>query len=485
MQRLLQRAAVYGRAAFAIDVRALAALRIGLALVVLGDLLSRAPDTAAMLSDAGLISRAEAAASAQVWRHSPFFWSGSAWAQGAWMAVTAAAAVAMLLGARTRLSTAVVWVLVCSLQMRNPHVLAGGDLVLRCCLFWSIFLPAGAAFSLDGRGKKPPRTASGLPAFAFLVQVAIIYLASGYLKTGIAWRDGSAVWQVLQLRQFRTAFGAWLGSFPRLSPVLTWAVLWLEKTGPLLAFAPAAAAVPFSVRAVRKIASASRLVVAAAFIAFHLSLAATLQLGMFPWVCCVALLPLLPSPVWRRLPLRARAARVPAPLLYDVALLSLVFYLLAWNLSALPLPGPSDWLRARLSRGETWFMTASSLEQNWSMFAPNPLAETQLLMAEGETREGERMAVDAGKGFAGRASAGGSIFPTSPARTLLPGVRAMPPGCSYAGTRSTRRRSCAAWRSCCCGKGSARAVEWRRSSRSWPAPPERAFPQSCLPRRLG
>src|SRR5580700_2646302 len=97
------------RAVFAVDLRALAALRVGLATLVLADLALRAGDLRAFYTDEGVLPRSAALAEAQGGALSLGFLHGGVALAGACFAVHAVAASAMLAGARTRLATIATW----------------------------------------------------------------------------------------------------------------------------------------------------------------------------------------------------------------------------------------------------------------------------------------------------------------------------------------------------------------------------------------
>jgi len=75
--------------------------------------------------------------------------AGSVELVGALFAVQALVAVALLVGYRTRIASVLVWLLWASLHARMPLVLNGGDTLLRLVLFWAMFAPMGARFSVD------------------------------------------------------------------------------------------------------------------------------------------------------------------------------------------------------------------------------------------------------------------------------------------------------------------------------------------------
>src|SRR5690606_20824754 len=53
------------------------------------------------------------------------------------------------IGYKTFFFTCANWILHNSLQSRNILILHAGDVYLRLCLFWSLFLPLGARYSVD------------------------------------------------------------------------------------------------------------------------------------------------------------------------------------------------------------------------------------------------------------------------------------------------------------------------------------------------
>jgi hypothetical protein len=297
---------------FSLDLRSLAVLRIGLGLLLLIDWIDRLPDLRAHYSDAGIVPRDAITGLQPISLH---LYHGGAWFQGLLAAVALVFAVLLLVGWRTPFVTLVSWFLLISVHARCPAVLQGGDQLLRLLLFWGIFLPLGACYSLDSsrpeaapeqEGKNRNRVLS--PAsVAYIIQLCLVYWYASAWKWAPEWRtDGTAVYLALQADYFATRFAHFLLGYPEVLRWLTFGALWLETLGPAVLFLPFAPAL-------------QRLLVISAFLFFHVGLAISLELGNFPWVCCVAWLAILPTAFWDRLgrqlrdPEVAGLALVPDP----------------------------------------------------------------------------------------------------------------------------------------------------------------------------
>jgi hypothetical protein len=200
----------------------------------------------------------------------------------------------MAAGYRTRVATVVTWYLVFALQVRNPAVDYGGDNVLRMMLFWSMFLPLGARWSLDraaGRQSEPARgQVLSVATVAARLQLCLVYWVTAALKWNPAWLgDGTALGTALRLDYLSTPAGRLLLRFPGLLRLLTRAAFGLELLGPLAAWSPWRS-------------GPVRSLVVLAFVVFHLGgIAPAFRLGIFPWVCAVAWTIFLPAWLWERL----------------------------------------------------------------------------------------------------------------------------------------------------------------------------------------
>jgi len=276
---------------FGADLRSLAAFRIVLALLVLADLASRATDLTAHYTDRGILPRT--ALTQEVlsrWSFSLNLMNGETFFQALLFGITALAALALLVGYRTRLMTAIVWVALLSIQYRNPLVMTSGDTLLRMLLFWSMFLPLGAHWSVDRALKAaPPRLSMrflSLATVALFMQIAFMYWFTAILKSGAEWRvDNSAIYYTLSIDQVATPFGSYLLGFPELLELLTFSTLWLEILGPFLLFCPV-------------FTNLVRTGAVATFMSLHFGIWLTMNIGIFPWIAALCMVCFLPGSFW-------------------------------------------------------------------------------------------------------------------------------------------------------------------------------------------
>jgi hypothetical protein len=387
---------------FAIDARSLALFRITLALVLLGDLWVRAHSLVAHYTDAGVLPRAvllECESDPALW--SLHVASGSAAFAALLFLAAGVAAAALLIGYRSRLAVAASWILLCSLQARNPLVLQGGDDLLRLLVFWCFFLPVGRRFSVDALRAPAVGSDDVLSAgtVALVIQVCCVYWFAVGLKWGREWwQEGSAVSYALHLDLYATRYAALLTRSPRLLPWLTRATLVWEAVGPLLLFAPWRRA-------------HARLAVVAAFITMHCAFGCFLAIGIFPAVCLAAWLAFLPATFWQRVERSRRWTRARGRLLAiagrtavvglpptattrdarhrrlrpgSVAAAVCIVLVVAVNLREARL------LR-RLPRAADTVVQALRLDQRWTMFAPHPPKATGWLVIPAKLRDGREV----------------------------------------------------------------------------------------------
>jgi hypothetical protein len=272
-----------------IDLRALAFFRIGIGFILLYELIVRSFWIWDHYSDFGIMPRGTLLSQYQ----NLDFWSFlfvNASIPFIWMHFIAhgLCALFLILGFRSRLMMFFCWLLLASLQNRN-FMISSGDALLRIAMFWAMFLPVGARYSLDALWavrKVKVNSLATLASFMILFQMAAVYFFSALLKSGPDWYpDFTATYYALQLDQFRTFFGIWLSQFPEFLHLTTILVFFLELVGPFLFFSPI-------------FTNGLRFVMVIFFAAMHVGFLLCLQIGAFPFVDLMALSLFLPSFFW-------------------------------------------------------------------------------------------------------------------------------------------------------------------------------------------
>jgi hypothetical protein len=277
------------RELLSIDLRTLALVRVLAAALVLTDLALKSRHIVAFYTDAGVLPRA-------LWLR---LYSGD-WslhlAAGdptlvRWIFVVhALCAVSMLVGYRTRTASVLVWLLTASLDGRNPVIEHAGDNLLAVTLFWGMFVPWGARASVDAAlslSAPAPKRAFGLGTIAMLLQMPLVYVVAGLLKTGPEWHsDFTAVRNALLDDSISSEVGTTLGQLPLpLLKGVTISVLVFEIGTPLILF------FPFKTDRVR-------LGFIGMLTLMQLGFGSCLRIGLFPLISTTATLAFLPSLFW-------------------------------------------------------------------------------------------------------------------------------------------------------------------------------------------
>ena len=277
---------------FGFDLRSLAAFRIGIALIIICDLIIRSQDIKELYSDLGVIPRTGLIDQIlNPWYWSVYLLSGQPLVQTLLFMLAGLMAVALLVGYRTRLAAIASWAMLLSLHNRNPALLFAGDYMLIALLFWSMFLPLGASYSIDSALNTstqplPKRILSGA-TLALTLQICYVYIFSALYKTTSTtwWPDGTAVYYALHFDQYAAPLGQFLLNFPILLPLSTFFTLVLEWIGPLFLF------VPFYT-------NFFRCATIITFILLHIGFGLTLHIGLFPALGVFTWLVFIPSAVW-------------------------------------------------------------------------------------------------------------------------------------------------------------------------------------------
>ncbi|MGD1955693.1 MAG: hypothetical protein ACFBZ9_10760 [Sphingomonadales bacterium] len=284
---------------FGIDLRSLAAFRVMISLYIIADVVNRWEFLRVFYTDYGILSRAAAMGYNHPARWSLLYLNGEPWVIHLIFAFTLFTALCLLIGYRTRLATVLSFVMMASITNRNLILNQGGDDLCCALLFWAIFLPLGARFSVDDAMRPehesqpvavqgPANPYFSIASIAALLQVSYVYVFGAFLKTGDAWhKTHDAIYYALSAESVSSALGERLLDVEWLLQPMTQYVYWLELLMPLYVFTPI-----FFVF--------FRTLGVAALIALHLGFALFLSVGLFPLISISSLMLLIPGAVWNR-----------------------------------------------------------------------------------------------------------------------------------------------------------------------------------------
>jgi predicted DCC family thiol-disulfide oxidoreductase YuxK len=306
-----------------VDGRTLGLVRIGIALMLIGDLLRRIPWIRDLYSNAGLIPNHTV-----LWRppfpriFSLMFMSSLPEEAAVWFVICFICFFCFLIGWRTRLFHVLSFVMTTSLHNRILQAENWGGVAIAVLMLWTAFLPMGRRFSVDAvlasmrarpgetpedlaAGVPPPdrRPAQSLAVLAMFLQIAIIYWFNFVHKSGHTWKDGTAVYYVLHQERIITVLGLWVREhLPfEITKLLTQGTLVVEAAAPFMVLTPV-------------FWRWTRPIIALLLFGLHFSIALLVNLGIFS-AAMIAFEPfLITQNVWRLgnqlVPKRGRARTV-------------------------------------------------------------------------------------------------------------------------------------------------------------------------------
>lgn len=285
-----------------IDLRSLALLRVLLGLALLLNVGQALLHAELFYGDAGLLPRADLLAQgSSSGRLDLYLLGGQPLFVLAMLLLQLGAALLLALGLRSGLASALSFLLWVSLLNRNPLIVTPGDLLLAALLFWLIWLPSGARYSMDAAlSRTPPPGDSLLVSWAslgLLLQIASLFWFAALLQSGRAWfGEFSALRDLFMLDRLALAPARGLLKFPGLLSLLSGLLHGLLLLSPVLLF------LPYWLRPLRLlgIVLLGLLQIGAIF---------CLALGNLPWVALLSLSALLGGWLWEaRRPAATRAA---------------------------------------------------------------------------------------------------------------------------------------------------------------------------------
>ncbi len=270
---------------FRVDTRALAVFRVFAGVLVLADLALRSRNLVLFYSDEGVVPVDAAVSRTIDHAFSVHYVTGDPTWTAALFVLQALIAVQLIIGYKTRVAAVFTFLLVVSLDHRNPFVLSYADTLFRLLLFWGIFLPLGERWSVDAvhRGRRPRESYVGLASAAILLQMVAMYFINGLHKqTAEVWRTGEASPLVLGLTDITWFLAPVVREFPNLLQYggLLWYLMMLGA--PLLLI----------------LQGRPRALYAGLYFGGHAAFAVTTRIGAFPYVAFLGLIPFFQTRFW-------------------------------------------------------------------------------------------------------------------------------------------------------------------------------------------
>ena len=382
---------------FQVDLRSLAIFRMGLALLILADLINRAGNITAHYTDLGVVPRSFIMYTNRFWYLSLHMLSGDKFYQILLFSISGIFAIALFLGYRTRLVTFVSWYLFASLNIRNPYILQGGESMLTLMLFWSLFMPLGAYYSIDSGTNSSKIRAKNFLSYgitAYFIQIIVVYLFTAIFKLSyIEWLEGTAVYNALSTDHYVKPLGKILLSFPLILKFLTYYVLFFELIGPFLLL------ISFKTGVFRTI-------MVFAFFFLQIGFGGAMELGTFPWIMSIAMIPFLPTLFWDSILSKIWFYKIQSivndkskilksnfkkilgsgriilklPKITNFIVLLFLIYVVLWNLHTVRVLPMSDRLKT--------IGYVFQLNQEWSMFAQSADPHDGWFVVKGVLKDG-------------------------------------------------------------------------------------------------
>ncbi len=370
--------------------------------ILLFDLLNRLPHAELFLSDSGALSRSDLLTVVdRPWALSVYMMFGDSNQVVILLLIHALLALFLMAGLWTRVVSVLSWVLLVSLQHRNPLILNGGDTLFSVYAFWLMFLPLNARWSLDsclapkrenGAALYPSNRYVGMPGVALILQTVFVYAFTVLLKSGEMWKTGEVVSYVIRNLGLIKEPAVWFQQFEAIHRPLTHIVFHWEWLGCLLILSPLANGITRSIAVV-------------GFVILHLVFAMMLDLAIFPAVSILGWVVLIPSSWWSfagkfilggnsldtlgtrfREEFPVKGSRIiRRSLFFSIVAGFAITSVFVWNLRGLPRSPLKEWVPKPAVNA----MYAVKLRQKWGMFAPNPSRYSQWFALEAQLVNGD------------------------------------------------------------------------------------------------
>ena len=403
-----------GREAIGIDTRALAAFRVLMGLLIVGDVISRSRNFSFYYTDDGVLSASLTQRLTSDGAFSVFYYTSDPIVMAGIFVVTALVGVVLALGYQTRVMTLIAFLLVISFDHQNPLVTSYADLLFRLLLFWAIFLPLGERWSIDAAhaasdsGEEsadsgPRKMVVGLASAAILAQMITMYVVNGVYKAqSDMWGTMEVAPLVLGIDEMTFLLGDFMRQFPTLLGY--GGVLWFYMM--------------LTAWALVLLRGKARTAFVGLFVGGHLSFAITVRIGAFAYVALAGLLLFLPPSFWNAIEIRGqriwrslvaqtsvsvsredvqrRVASLPSPRIESPTAdrgvrVALTVVLMVGVLAILVVPaaGIADDVDGTHDSVDATIDALSIDQPAWSVFAPSPRTSDRYYVVAAMTEDGE------------------------------------------------------------------------------------------------
>lgn len=271
---------------FHIDTRSLAVFRVVAGVLILADILSRLRNFHFFYTDQGVVPVSLAMDLAPSNAFSVFYLSGDPTFTMALFVVHFLVGIQLILGYYTRFAIVASFLFVVSVDFRNPIVTSYADILFRHLLFWGMFMPLGARYSVDAiRSDGPPkRVYTGLAAPFVLLQMMFMYFSNGMHKIPYReeWFNGESMLGIMHYDTISFFLGDYIREFPLILQIggIKWYTLMLGSPMLLL------------------FVGRQRYLLASLYGFGHLVLAVTVRIGAFPYAALMGLMLFCQDEAW-------------------------------------------------------------------------------------------------------------------------------------------------------------------------------------------
>jgi hypothetical protein len=365
---------------FYIDLRSLALLRICIGLIILFDYIFRLSDVGIFYTDQGVLPREVLINELWVlnFKWSLLLLTGNKFVVIGVFLVGILLSIFLIIGYRIKWVIFFSWIILISIQNRNPLITNAGDTILHLLLFWCFFLPVGNKFSIDkNKNSNFSSINISIPCYALIIQIIIVYFFSALYKDDLVWvNEGSAMYYALNIDQVVTPFGKSLLEYPTLLKVLSIFSYYLELLGPFLIL------IPLYTKIFRWIAIVL-------FMSFHFLTMLLFDLGVFSFIGMATWLLFIPKEFWdKSFGNESSSNRTVNSFHYvDIIPGFLIVYVLLWNIRGLDFDRYKKYFPVKANVIAQVFQT----QQRWKLFAPIPIRDDGCFVIEGVHANGEHL----------------------------------------------------------------------------------------------